>query len=69
MKPCIRCLSLKYVRKRSGPFCIIQCEECGQNSTAQNFEDAERSWNDYKVWGMVDALIMAVEAEENTTAN
>lgn len=58
MRPCVRCLNPKIVRKRVGQnrsFCVIQCaSECGFNVTAANFKQAESLWNGFRVWELVD---------------
>lgn len=57
MKPCVRCLSDKYKRIRAGKdgvLCIIQCLECGFNVTALTWELAEKAWNGFRVWELVE---------------
>lgn len=59
MKPCVRCLSKKIKKIRSGHFTIVQCDDCGFNVTASNlslkapYKKVIDMWNGFKVWTLV----------------
>lgn len=58
--PCVRCLSQKYKRIRSGIgklYHTIQCEDCGFNVTSWvSFDDAIEQWNGFAVWKLIEKL-------------